>query len=203
MRRVGTIVEWNDERGFGFVVPDGGGDRAFLHISAFDRRGDRPFDGALVSYEVDLDERKRPQARAVRFVNVSPRPSSGGFPWRAGVGILVLAVLGAGYVTGRLPMLLAGTYGAASLVAFAMYWIDKSAARNDRWRTPESKLHVVGLLGGWPGALLAQDVFRHKSRKVDFQIVFWIVVIANVAIVVWLMKSGNLRVMERALRALH
>lgn len=203
MRLVGKVVEWNDERGFGFVVANGGGDRAFVHISAFDCRGDRPFDGALVSYEVSLDERKRPQACAVRFVNASPRPSSGVFPWRGAVGILVLAALGAGYFTGRLPKPLVAIYGVTSIVAFAMYWIDKSAARNDRWRTPESRLHVVGLLGGWPGALLAQDVFRHKSRKLAFQIVFWVVVIANVAIVVWLMKSGNLRMLERALRTLH
>ncbi len=59
MRLIRRITEWDDARGFGFVQPDQGGDRAFLHIKAFDRRGGRPFEGALVSHEVGVDERQR------------------------------------------------------------------------------------------------------------------------------------------------
>jgi uncharacterized membrane protein YsdA (DUF1294 family) len=64
--------------------------------------------------------------------------------------------------------------------------LDKSAARRDRWRTRESTLHLLGAIGGWPGALAAQQLLRHKSAKPSFQGVFWLTVVANVGAVGWL-----------------
>ena len=75
-------------------------------------------------------------------------------------------------------------------VAFALYAIDKSAAMHGRQRTPESMLHAVALFGGWPGALLAQDLFRHKSRKVRFQVVFWITVFINGCALGWVLHHA-------------
>ena len=57
--------------------------------------------------------------------------------------------------------------------------IDKSAALSGRLRTSEDTLLVVGLLGGWPGALIAQKLLRHKSRKGSFQLLFWGTVALN------------------------
>ncbi|MGN8342864.1 DUF1294 domain-containing protein [Pseudomonas sp. SMV71] len=70
-------------------------------------------------------------------------------------------------------------YGVVSAVAFLLYWSDKRKARADAWRTPENVLHAVELAGGWPGALLAQQAFRHKTRKVSFQVVFWFIVLLH------------------------
>lgn len=70
-------------------------------------------------------------------------------------------------------------YGVVSVVAFLLYWSDKRKARADAWRTPENVLHALELAGGWPGALLAQQVFRHKTRKVSFQVVFWFIVLLH------------------------
>ncbi|SDB50403.1 Uncharacterized membrane protein YsdA, DUF1294 family [Pseudomonas sp. NFACC23-1] len=70
-------------------------------------------------------------------------------------------------------------YGGVSVVAFLLYWSDKRKARADTWRTPENVLHAVELAGGWPGALLAQQLFRHKTRKVSFQVVFWFIVLLH------------------------
>jgi uncharacterized membrane protein YsdA (DUF1294 family) len=72
-------------------------------------------------------------------------------------------------------------YAAMSAVAFMLYGLDKSAATAGRQRTPETTLHLLGLLCGWPGALLAQRVFRHKSRKREFQQAFWGTVAINIA----------------------
>ncbi|MDU8498905.1 DUF1294 domain-containing protein [Pseudomonas syringae] len=71
-----------------------------------------------------------------------------------------------------------------SLLAFVLYRHDKRQAGNGGQRTPENVLHATELLGGWPGALLAQQVFRHKTRKVSFQIMFWLIVLAHQ--VLWL-----------------
>lgn len=83
-------------------------------------------------------------------------------------------------------------YLAMSAVAFFLYWRDKRQARSNGWRTPEKILHGVELLGGWPGALIAQQVFRHKTRKLSFQLVFWLIVLLHQ--VVWvdrLFLGGN------------
>lgn len=192
IRHVGRVVEWNDGRGFGFVVPNGGHDRVFLHIKSFERQNRRPADGALVSYEIVLDERNRPQAVAVRFVRLAARREEAPrrIPWRSFVALAVLCALAGLWFTARLPPSLAATYGVASALAFVMYGADKSAASQGRWRTAESTLHLLDLLGGWPGALLAQGIFRHKTRKTEFQIAFWISVFANIVIASWLVKSG-------------
>lgn len=88
---------------------------------------------------------------------------------------------------GHLPWLIAGGYLAVSIVAFIAYALDKSAAKNNRWRTQERTLHLLGLLGGWPGALLAQRVLRHKSKKTAFLLVFWLTVLINCAALVWVL----------------
>jgi uncharacterized membrane protein YsdA (DUF1294 family) len=75
---------------------------------------------------------------------------------------------------------------AASVVAFVAFARDKAAARLGTRRTPEFVLHFLGALGGWPGALVAQHVFHHKTRKLEFQIVFWLTVVSHVGVVSWL-----------------
>lgn len=85
---------------------------------------------------------------------------------------------------GRLILL--GVYGVLSLALFFMYGLDKAAARRGRRRTPEVTLHLVSLAGGWPGALIAQRVFHHKTRKAQFQVVFWGTVVANSLALAWL-----------------
>ena len=76
-------------------------------------------------------------------------------------------------------------YAGASALCFVFYAIDKAAARAGRDRIPESMLLSLGLVGGWPGAIVAQQVFRHKTIKRAFRIRFWITVVANVGLFVW------------------
>jgi uncharacterized membrane protein YsdA (DUF1294 family) len=64
-----------------------------------------------------------------------------------------------------------------SAAAFVGQWIDKRKAASGEWRTPEATLHLFELLGGWPGAFLAQRSFRHKTAKLSYQIIFWLIVI--------------------------
>ncbi|HAL70073.1 MAG TPA: DUF1294 domain-containing protein [Pseudomonas sp.] len=83
-------------------------------------------------------------------------------------------------------------YPVMSLVSVLLYWRDKSQARSQARRIPEKLLHGVELFGGWPGALLAQQVFRHKTRKVPYQVKFWaIVVVHQAAWAYWLFFQGR------------
>ncbi|MFK3738426.1 DUF1294 domain-containing protein [Massilia sp. TN1-12] len=82
--------------------------------------------------------------------------------------------------------LLALAYLGLSVVCFAVYANDKAAARRGGRRTPERTLLALALLGGWPGALIAQRRLRHKTSKAAFQRVFWLTVALNVAACAWL-----------------
>ncbi len=70
-------------------------------------------------------------------------------------------------------------YGVVSVVAFLLYWATSARRATEGRRTPENILHAVELAGGWPGALIAQQVFRHKTRKVSFQVLFWVIVLLH------------------------
>ncbi|RZI44749.1 DUF1294 domain-containing protein [Herbaspirillum sp. HC18] len=97
-------------------------------------------------------------------------------------------------LAGAAPLPLFAWYAAGSIAAFVAYGLDKSAARQSRRRIRERTLHALGLAGGWPGALIAQAVFRHKSRKQPFQLVFWITAFVNGAglAVYFLARFGRL-----------
>lgn len=98
------------------------------------------------------------------------------------IKLLVLLVLCVLPAWGSLTLLGQGVfwvllaYPLVSLFSFCQYWLDKRSAQNGRWRTPENSLHIAELVGGWPGALVAQQMFRHKTRKASFQLVFWAIV---------------------------
>jgi uncharacterized membrane protein YsdA (DUF1294 family)/cold shock CspA family protein len=81
----------------------------------------------------------------------------------------------------QLPAWVAAIYVVASVLCILVYAADKSAAVEGRWRVSESALLALGLVGGWPGAIVAQRILRHKTKKVQFRIAFWGSVLLNIA----------------------
>jgi len=77
-------------------------------------------------------------------------------------------------------MVLPLVYAVASVACFLAYAVDKSAAVAGRWRTSERTLLLLGLVGGWPGGLIAQHLLRHKTAKPAFRAAFWATVVVNV-----------------------
>ena len=195
MRLVGRISDWNDDKGYGFVVPHEGGVRAFVHVKAFQSGSRRPVTGDLISYEVAGDAKGRTNATRVRFAGQrieSPRQPRRSSPLpRRMLGVLSLMAITGLAVMGPLPLVLAIAYLVLSALSWLMYWWDKDAAGQGARRTPESTLHFVDLLGGWPGALIAQQQFRHKTVKASFQTVFWLTVLVNLVVAVWVVRSGT------------
>lgn len=213
MRFAGTLAQWNDERGFGWIEADGG-ERVFVHISAFEPRppaGHRPRVGQRLQFGVGVEQgRKRAEQVAWRgsgavAAAVPHRAAPAGrhqaaaqrggwhLPARLGYGALCawLAALLAVNRAWGVPPLLWLVYAALGAFTFMAYWRDKSAARHGRWRTPESTLQLLALLGGWPGAVLAQQWLRHKSSKASFQATFWLMAALHVAAVLWLCSPAG------------
>lgn len=199
MRYLGSLVEWNDARGFGFVQADTGGERLFVHISAFQPRPSpqsRPQLGMRLEFAVGIEAGKK-RAQQVVWRNVAAathnaqatskpvRPArKGGGSYGVVMAFVVLFVAVAAFW--GVQRWVASLYVLLSLITFFAYWKDKVAAQAGRWRTPESTLHCLALLGGWPGAVFAQQWLRHKSSKTEFRSIFWCTVVLNVTVFVWL-----------------
>jgi uncharacterized membrane protein YsdA (DUF1294 family) len=79
-----------------------------------------------------------------------------------------------------------------SVASFVVYWLDKRQATNGERRVSERTYHLIGFMGGWPGALLAQRRFRHKTQKMSFRIKVWILIVLHMGIV-GIVKSRAIR----------
>ncbi len=188
MRKKGRIRSWNDQKGFGFIEPSEGGKQVFIHITAFSNRNRQPENDEVVSYALSTDKQGRPCASNATLAGdrlpVRVKSSHKAVP--VFCAILFLCAVGILVAKSKLPPLILGLYLIASLITFLVYAVDKSAAKLGTWRTSEGTLQWLSLLGGWPGALIAQQILRHKSKKRSFRAVFRIMVFLNVSALVWM-----------------
>ncbi len=188
MRVKGKIIFWNDEKGFGFVKPSSGEQQVFVHVSDFENSKRQPKIKQLVSYIVSKDKLGRTCGKSVLLdgdkLYKNQNIKSGLFPFAIVASFSIFAVQS--FYFGRLQFLILAFYVIVSSITFIVYSIDKSAAIKGRWRIAESKLHLFSLLGGWPGAVIAQQSLRHKSKKQSFRFVFWITVLLNLGMFAWI-----------------
>ena len=194
MQQKGKITNWNDDKGFGFITPIGGGKQIFIHVKAFKNRSIRPEVNQIVSYDVSKDKSGRICANnASRLGDKKPKKTNKSSSTLSIIIVFVFSIfLVYSILATKMPALVLAIYFIVSLLTFVMYSVDKSAAQNGDWRTSESTLHFLSLAGGWPGALIAQQKLRHKSKKQPFRIVFWGTVILNFTGFIWLLTpKGN------------
>jgi len=188
MRNKGKIKSWNDKKGFGFIMPSAGGKQVFVHIKAFSNRKRYPVINQIVTYALSTDRQGRPCAvEATLAGDRLPEKTTRVYGSLPVIGAaFFLVVVGISVLTAKMPPLILTIYLVASLLTFIMYAVDKSAAKEGSWRTQESTLHLLSLAGGWPGALVAQQTLRHKSKKRSFRSVFWVMVFLNCGVYIWL-----------------
>lgn len=184
MRFEGSLTSWNEKRGFGFIQADHGGQEIFVHIKALPGK---PQLGLRLTFDIAMANNKKRATnvqliRAVRPARQLRRDAPAQWGTASYFSLLAFAMIYlAVAVTWRVPHWAALLYAAVSIVSFGAYGLDKAAAQAGRWRTPESTLLLLGLAGGWPGALLAQQWLRHKSNKASFLRQFWFTVTLNIA----------------------
>lgn len=201
MRCLGKITTWKDDQGFGFITPNGGGKDVFIHVKSITNSGKRPIGNEIVSYQVNTDAKDRLSATEVHYVvDFKEKPVTIGksaYPIYFALIFLILMCLAVFLET--LPLFVLVIYSATSSLAFLLYWADKRAAKNGTQRTPESTLQLLSLLGGWPGGLFAQRIFRHKSTKKSFQFVYWLTVFFNIAVLFVIISPPGRRILKALL----
>lgn len=103
--------------------------------------------------------------------------------WLGGI-VLLLVVdwLSPGFNLGWLTRIYFWTTLAMSLTCLIAYGIDKRRANREKRRIPEKTLHLLEVLGGWPGAVLGQQMFRHKTVKMSFRLVLWTIILLHLAL---------------------
>jgi len=190
----GKITQWDDDKGFGFIQPLLKGERVFVHIKALQNRARRPVIGEVVTYAMGKDEQGRWQAQQLTFAGEKRKIKAAkrATKWPLWCVLAFAAVLSAAVATAQLPLYVPLIYAGLSVCTFVAYWLDKRKAKAGRWRTPESSLQFMALLGGWPGALLAQHYLRHKSQKRAFLLVFYLGALLNLIALAWLQSQHML-----------
>lgn len=180
----GILRSWNDRKGFGFIRPQDNGKEVFVHIKDFKDDSYRPIAGATVYYRVRQGDDGRANAYDVmvkeeEHKNVIRKTSMA--RWLLAASPFLLSSYALYKSHSPAPLL---AYGVMGSISFLQYSVDKSRATTGKWRISEKALHLCELLGGWPGALVAQSEIRHKTNKAPYQAVFWLIIIAHTMI--WL-----------------
>jgi uncharacterized membrane protein YsdA (DUF1294 family)/cold shock CspA family protein len=185
-RTRGRLVNWSDERGFGFLTPENGGQDVFVHASAFRKEGRHIEIGIEYEFDVEFGKDGRPKAKRVSQV-VAPiaAPALLSKVLQRGPRLLVipafLFIIVAISTVQPISLNWLVIYGVASVACFAGYGLDKMAAKHKAWRVSETILLLIGVVGGWPGGIVGQEVFRHKTQKKSFRTLFWMSVAINMA----------------------
>ncbi len=186
MRFEGSLTSWNDERGFGYIESRQGGEKIFVHVSAWPKNSGRPQLHRQLSFEIEVGAKGK-RARGIQFLQTrqtSQKSERANHAQWGTATLFVIPLFLIAYaviaIVWKPPIWIAAVYSTLSLVTFFTYAVDKSAAGSGSWRVSEQTLHILSLAGGWPGALLAQQILRHKSAKQEFRGVFWATVLLNV-----------------------
>jgi uncharacterized membrane protein YsdA (DUF1294 family)/cold shock CspA family protein len=196
----GILKQWKKD--FGFIQVENG-ERFFVHISTLKRGGiHQPRIGDTIYFTLGKDKQGRARAqtagrnpeqlekanaRRAAHRQANSQPQTDWIDYLA-LASLPLALLLAAFSPARWWIL--GIMATLSVFSFVMYGFDKAQALRNAWRVPEANLHLFAVLGGWPGAVLAQRRLRHKTQKGTFRIVFAACVLINILVLAYLLRAG-------------
>ncbi|WP_201600281.1 DUF1294 domain-containing protein [Psychrobacter submarinus] len=216
-RQQGRITKWQDDKGFGFIETEAG-ESLFFHVSEF-KAPRRPVIYEPVVFSIGQDKQGRLQAKQVQELSFVQQQMAdknnqirqrnakksqqadfeAGQKKRLLLGVAFYAVLVLLVVMGDLSWLVLAWYVLLGVITYLTYAKDKAAAQSGAWRTSESTLHLLSVLGGWVGAMVAQTYLRHKSQKPDFRLSFYLTVVINLGGLLFIMAGGGLEYLQALL----
>ncbi|MCW8821173.1 MAG: cold shock and DUF1294 domain-containing protein [Sulfurovum sp.] len=209
IRKKGKIIKWNDDKGFGFILPSDSKKNIFVHIKSFSDKSVRPAEGQNVTYTVQKNNdgrdaavkvsratdnivRNRASSNSNKNINqmykrintnniqLDLKPAQS-IPLLYTMIILSFVVFLFHFtIEGKLPPFVMVIYIIMGIMTYFIYSEDKDMAINNERRTSEQRLLALSFFGGWLGALIAQQKFRHKTKKISFQMSFWTTVFFNI-----------------------
>ena len=209
-RKKGKIIKWDDDKGFGFILPADSQKNIFVHIKSFTDRNVRPVENQIVTYTVQnndngkvsainvsrsTDNPIRSRTNSSNVKNIIPKhkrnnknniplgqKSTHNIPMLYIIFILgfMVFLFHFSILEEKLPPFVIIVYIVMGIITYYIYSEDKSQAIDSERRTSEQSLLTLSLFGGWVGALIAQHKFRHKVKKTSFQISFWTAVFFNI-----------------------
>jgi len=176
----GYIIHFNDKKSYGFIRTDEHEENIFVHISEV-INADELEQGQDVEFKI---EKTKKGLSAVQVVAGSKQRSP--YFIFGAISFVVVLLLFA-YLSQKMHLLLAYFFS-INFATFLLYGYDKFISSGERLRVPELNLQALALLGGSPSALLAQKFFRHKTIKGSFQIIYWIIVLVQIALLIFRFK---------------
>ncbi|MBJ8443967.1 DUF1294 domain-containing protein [Acinetobacter bereziniae] len=207
MRDQGRLVEWFDDKGYGFIQPnDGLKERVFLHIKDFAQKGPRPIVGCALEYVVQLDGQGRYKAKQVTYLKATQtvhaktnRTSQNTLNAQKASSLQPMQIICIVYIVALAILSISGLLNGmillfVSIINVMTYWFyaqDKEAAQMNQRRVPENTLHILAFLGGWPAAWLAQQRLRHKTQKQPFRKIYFCTIVFNILLILWLISPLN------------
>jgi uncharacterized membrane protein YsdA (DUF1294 family)/cold shock CspA family protein len=198
LRYKGILIKWNVDKAFGFIQPNAGGADIFIHKSAIFNKKRAPQNNDIIAFSITKDKNGRRCASDATFSGekLKKLQSKKNTSFSIYLPLLFLVVITAVYFVGQFPQKLLLSYFCLSMITFLAYAFDKSKAQRVAWRVKESRLHFFALIGGWPGAAIAQQLLRHKSQKRKFLMVFWFTVITNISLLIFLYLSAGRKYLD-------
>lgn len=188
----GQIVKWDDSKGYGFISALDDEHRVFFHVSSVESINRRPKLNDRVTFDLSEETQGRMNATSVYIEGLH-------VPITVLFSTIFLVVLFASIFVFDGELLLIPLYLVVSLFTYLMFAWDKQAALNGHWRTSENTLHFLSLIGGWPGALWAQYLLRHKSRKQPFKSILWVTIFLNIFSIIALFTTFGRELIKSAL----
>lgn len=181
VRKKGILTTWNNDKGYGFITPIGETKEIFIHISEYQGH---PLLNDQLSFTLSKDKSGRDCAiNAIKFHKAKLTPTKKDTNT---VGILSIFSITIFYLIlfyftkeSSIQIYIIPYYIMISIFTFFIYSKDKDYAEAGSWRISEKTLHLLSILGGWSGALIAQDKLQHKSSKFSFKIVFFLTILLN------------------------
>jgi len=193
LRSKGKVISWNEDKAFGFIIPHGGGDKLFIHKNCLVNKKRTPQLQDVITYTNSKDKQGRYCAIDATFTGEKLKKKQANSISKLSLylAFLFLIIMVILVTQDKAPITLFYLYVGMSFITFIIYLNDKNKAQKGSWRTSERRLHFIALIGGWPGAAIAQQLLRHKSQKLSFRFRFWLTVIINITVIFWLLLPNN------------